>query len=349
MSAEADHLRNPKESRLPSGHYLLMPNPGFLAGMAFKMTREQMRKPHIKFSELDHGLFDENANKAQAEYDSLLSLLSMHLGFGNIIIVKNKVTVVKTGKYGDPSFHSEDYPDLKEFKNIKLRFASSLDSPWTRDCFVSIGNVTFVNPDNIGDFEESETVIKSVLGEGGSVLQAKKTVLVSEDLWTSRKNDKDFQLLKDMGFIVAPLPQIDPLKQKFEFNESHIDGHAALIVDKDNNLRLLVADSYSRQGNGTRKKINFAAETIGAEITEIDDTNLPPLALNLVQFEDKSVIVSGSETNDLVFPLALMLGGEKVLTTPVPMIEIPRFFFGGIRCMTNVLPNSVLKRFETLV
>ncbi len=350
MSAELDHLRNPKESRLPSDHSLLLPNPGFLPGAAFNKTRDQMGKPNATYSELDHDLFRENCDMLYGEYISILSVLTKHLGSSNITIIKNKMTMgFKNSKTGDLSLVDQDLPEISEFKNIRINSFIDYPSVWTRDGFTSIGPITFLHPLYFLYAQESERVIKSVLGEGGAVLNAGKAVLVSESLWRRRTQDKGCQILKDLGFVVAPLPPVDPSKQGYKFNEDHIDGHAALILDKNGRLRLLITDSYSRQGNGTRKKIRFAAETIGAEIFEIDDRNLPPLVLNFIQFEDRSVVVTEGETRDLTWVLEGMLSNEKVLITDKPIVNIPLSLQGSIRCMTAIVPNSVLKKLETLV
>lgn len=250
----------------------------------------------------------------------------------------------------DYSVKDEALQDLEEYENVSLNAVERHGTIWARDRFMTVGGITFLDPAAFPDFKDSDDAVKSFFGEGGAVLTAGKAVLVSEYLWRIRKQDPGFKILLERGFVVAPLPPVDPDKQKHDwFNESHIDGHAALIVDKDGKLRLLVAESYSRQGNKTREKIRFAADSIGAEMEEIDDTSLPPLALNLIQFEDRSVVVTRGETNDLTFVLASLLGKDKVFQTSIPLVRIPSILARGIRCMTNTLPTSLLRRLESLV
>lgn len=136
-----------------------------------------------------------------------------------------------------------------------------------------------------------------------------------------------------------------PEKQKYDFMEGHIDGHAALIEDENGQLALVVADSYSHQGNHTRKLIRGAAEAIGAEMKEVYDYNLPPLAFNLVQFEDRSIAITNSEARDLEVTLAMLVGKDKVFTTEVPLVKIPELTCGGIRCLTNIISPTFSTNF----
>lgn len=350
MSPEAEKPKEPKGPLLP-GHRLLFPNPGFLYGAAGKLTQEQMGISRARFKDLDKDLFRQNTDNMFTEYIWVLDVLSKHVDRRNITIVKNKVVTLKENpKTLGYSVEDIECPDIEEYENVGLNASDPHGTIWLRDRFMTIGGVSFLNPEAFPYFKDSDDAVKSFLGEGGAVLTAGNAVLVSEDLWRIRKQDPGFAILQRKGFICAPLPPIDPKKQKYDsFNKSHIDGHAALIIDKDGILRLLVAESYSRQGHKTREVLRFAAETVGAEMGEIDDANLPPLALNLIQFKDGSVVASSGETNDLTFVLELLLGKDKVLQTEVPLIRIPSILAGGIRCMTNTLPTSLLRKLETLV
>lgn len=338
---------------LSPGHRLLFPNPGFLIGGASKMTLDEMGLIEAPLSRLNSKLLKRNLGILAEEYFSLLGTIRDHVGKENITLVRNRVLM----KHDDPQtlrdfFSSTEFPDFEGFESVS--FEMSEDNPtkdhhtiWTRDDFTTIGNITFLNPFYFPNFQESETVIKSSLGEGGTVLAAGNAVLINEDLWRIRNQDRGFEILRNLGFTIAPLPAVNQSKQRYSwFVESHVDGHAALILDANEKPHLLVAESYSRQGDSTRKKIRFAADTIGAQVFEIDDSTLPPLALNLIQFADKTVVVTGSETADLTFVLDQLLGEEKVLITSVPLIGIPAILAGSIRCMTNILPANLLKKLE---
>ena len=344
MIVETEKQTAQEKSPLLPGHKLLFPNPGFLGGAAFRMTQEMMGKPDASYSELDHELVMANLDKVMGEYFSILSLLDKHVSRENIVLVQNSMTMAKRDSLtAQLNFESADF-QFQEFENIKLQAFISHPEVWPRDGFMTIGPLTFIHPVYFQDAEESKQIKKSSLAEGGMALHAKNVVLVSELLWYLGKRglDKGFKILKNFGIIIAPLPPVNPSKQLREPHPTHIDSHAALIVDKSDNLYLLAAQSYSRQGKGTLKKIRFAAETIDAKIFEIDDRKLPPLALNFIQFVDKSVIVTGSETADLTFVLQDLLGKEKVLITEKPIVAVPAILGGGIRCMVNTLPTSVI-------
>ena len=351
MSLSPDIERSkPREVKpLLPGHRLLFPNPGFLFGAAGKMTMDEMGLVNVRFKDLPQERLDRNAQILGEEYFYLLGLLREHIGADNIVIVRNRIIMLKDLPDSDfRDVHITHYPDLSEFESVDLSVSQDHPSIWTRDGFSTIGDITFVNPKFFSGVDEDEKVISSSLGEGGSVLVAGNAVLVSENLWIEKNQDRGFNVLKRLGFTVAPLPPVDPNKQKYVFiNESHIDCHAALIIDPSGKLHLLVAESYSRQGNGTRKRIRFAADTIGAKVFEVDDRNLPPLALNFIQLADKTAIVTGSETADLTFVLDNILGANNVRVTSVPLLAIPAMLAGSIRCMTNTIPESLLNQLKT--
>ena len=102
---------------------------------------------------------------------------------------------------------------------------------------------------------------------------------------------------------------------------------------------MVVAKSYAFQGGGTRKVIGEAANAINAEVVEVNDERFPPMALNMLQFADRSIGVTSTETGELENELAIIVGREKVFTTPVPIQLIPEASGGGIRCLTNLVPQ----------
>ena len=326
MFIEGSLGQSEEMSPLPKDHFVLIPSPAFLVGVSMAKTE----------SNLSYLLF---------EYASMFELLAHHVGGENIRIVRNSVATLKKTGTSQRTFTRRNFsfPDTKNFQNITLGAAANYSTVWVRDGFQAIDPYTFINPAYFPGINESQTIKKSMLSEGGMVLHAQRVVLVSDALWQTRRTDRGFNCLEEAGYVIAPLPEVIQSKQKYEFNEAHIDGHAALIVDKNQRLQLLVAESYSRQGNGTRKDITRAAEAIGAGVFEIDDRNLVPLSLNLVQFEDGTIIVSKGQSNDLIFVLQNMVGEDKVLITEVPIVQIPQFLFGSIRCLINIIPKSFLE------
>lgn len=328
---------------IPPDSCVLFPDPAFLFEVAYSKLYKEKKLPLPSVpKEYVYDLLTKTALGVLPEYESILSILRNLVGQERVLLVRKCVVTAKEDKStGALKFDESFFPDLGS-EHITIRTDSNHASLWTRDGFSTIGQFVFLNPRHFKDIYESEFVRYSKLGEGGMVLHSQKSVLVSSTLWKERKTDLGLGILQYMGYKIAPLPLVDHKKQRYEFKEDHIDGHAALITDTSGEPHLLVAQSYSRQGNDTRKKIFFAAETIGAKVIEIDDRNLPPLPLNLVQFDDTSVLVSRGMTNDLTIPLQFLVGKDKVFATEVPIIEIPHMT-GSIRCLVNIIPRSVLE------
>jgi len=342
MCTEDESNIGRKESPLPPGHRLLFPDPGFILGAAFKKTYNDPY--HSSTSrENSHELLMKNVNTLLSEYFSILNPIVNIIGTENIALVKNKITVGKTNKQTqEVNWERLEGPTITEIENINLKSLPDHLSVWLRDSFMNFGSFTFINPEYFPDIAESETIVRSLLSEGGAVLPASNVVLVNKNIWQMRHQDRGYQLLESSDFSLAPLPEVDAARQKYEFTSHHNDGHAALIVDKYGRLDLLAAISYTRQGDGTRKKIRGSVGTVGAELYEVDDRNLPPLALNFFQFADKTVLISESENRDLIQLLQDLVGRDKVIITDKPIIEIPKLLFGSIRCMINTFPNNLL-------
>jgi len=43
-----------------------------------------------------------------------------------------------------------------------------------------------------------------------------------------------------------------------------------------------------------------------------------------------------------------MVGVDKVLITEVPIVQIPQYLSGGIRCLINTVPKSLLEAISVL-
>ena len=330
---ESEHGRREETLLLPLGHKLIFAHFEMVPYIAAK-------DPHLNLNR-DRQTLLGNTDLLMAEYKAILRPLIDHIGVENLALLRN---VEISNEIGSP-------PDI-DIETISARpLSKKVSSPWwPRDNSTTIEDFTFVHPEGIfSAATESDNVIRSYLGEGGTVLHAGKAVLVVEELWKLRKQDKAFPTLQERGFVVAPLPGVVAEKQVFPLAHndgrvSHIDGHATLITDRQGCLRLLIARSYAYQGGKTLGNIQRAADTIGARITIVDDTNLPPLPLNLVQFNDGTIFATKTRDGSLEEALADSVGSEHVLTTEVPIVVLPKITYGSIRCMTNVVPQSFLRQ-----
>ncbi|MDP2585997.1 MAG: hypothetical protein Q8P29_03900 [Candidatus Levybacteria bacterium] len=316
--------------RLKPGHKLSLAGPNFLTAFAFIDKENNALNYAGRVNEKTMiSLFNE--------YDSIYKLLKRLVG-KNLIVIKTDFTVGKSTPTG-PEFKNIDLPNEMSYGSVSAPFLTTFYRSWPRDAHTLINGKILANKDawNI----EKDNIRISGLGEGGKVFTKKNSILVTPDIW---KNSRDeIRGLINIGFKVGYLPFVDPKKQRHDFKENHLDGHSGLIEDKNGQLALVVAHSYSHQGNGTRKLIIRACESIDAQIVEVDDRNLPPLPFNFEQFEDRSIAVTNSEARDLEVTLMNLAGEDKVFKTDVPLVKIPRLTCGGIRCLTNIIPSSVVK------
>ncbi|MBI4089202.1 MAG: hypothetical protein HY424_00685 [Candidatus Levybacteria bacterium] len=317
-----------KTERLKPGCKLLLPSPDFLAAFAYANKENKRVVSTMKPNEKTlYALFEE--------YDAIYSLLAQLVRKENIFVTKTKFLIGKNG--GDILFTEEvRLPQklLDKYRPIGAHFLTSDQYKcYPRDAHTFVDGKILANKNA---WSISEDIVRSGLGEGGRVLTRGKVIFITRDI---NRNFKDETArLRQSGFRIGVLPFVDPREQKHDFKEDHIDGHATLIEGQSGKLSLIVADSYSRQGNHTRRMIREACEFVGVKMVEVDDSNLPPLALNLIQFEDRSIAMTNSEAYDLELTLVNMLGRDKVFTTDVPLVKIPHLTCAGIRCLTNIIP-----------
>lgn len=333
MSHEQDPSTNGVEKlrsaeKLPPGHKLILAGPAFLLALSIS-PEDKLGTFFRKPSQLNGNLLQE----IMSEYDSIFQLFSRIVGPENLIVAKNAITVGKDSPAGIALKDIELPPEL-DYGGVDLGFLTKPYSCWPRDAF-SLLNGRIIGNKNAWNDHDYPTAI-GLLGEGGKVLSKKDAILVTPDIWKTQK--KILKMFKQEGINVGVLPFVETAKQKYDFKEDHIDGHANLLEDKNGELVLLVTDSYSKQGGSTRKNLRRTAEMIGAKLVEVEDTNLPPLPLNFLQFEDRSIAVSNSQAQDLIITLSYLVGQDKVFRTDVPLRTIPKLAGGGIRCLTNIIP-----------
>ncbi len=336
MSVEKIRIIDCSEKRLPPNHKLLLAGPAFLLTFTFFDQEKRIQ------SSPNQGTLERTIE----EYFSIHHLFTLLLGPENILVAKTGI-ILGHQKISEIEWEEITLPeDLimnLGLQETEIPFLSKFHHSWPRNAFNLIGGEIYAKEGAL--VEEIPGIRISPLGDNGSVLHRKNAVLVTQDIWRNHKNE--IEELKEKGFSVGSLPLVNPSKQKYKnFPEEHLDCHACLIEGDDSKLYLVVADSYSRQGKGTRKKIRLAAETVEAEMVEIDDRNLPPFALNLIQFEDNSILMTDSEAKDLEYTLVGLVDRNRVYTTDIPIELIPRLTGGGIYCLTNTLSPQMIQSLE---
>lgn len=209
---------------------------------------------------------------------------------------------------------------------------------WPRNAHTIIGGQVYVVPD-AWKVQDSR-VIKTEFGNGGAVLTKGNAVVAANvaiyDI------EEEVEALRERGIRVGVIPPVSPLSQKCAFAYDDIDCHVALVENRDSELNLFVAKSYFDQDVRTGEEIRRAAEEIESRLTVIEDAGLPPFSFNLVQFSDLSVVMT-SGAPVLEESIMELVGEEKVHTTDVPIVEIPKRKMGGISCMTNITPDFLIK------
>jgi hypothetical protein len=325
-----------QNERLKPGQKLLLAGHSFLAAFAFE--HDINRIPLFK-----NNLNEDRLNNLMKEYFSIYGLLSGLVGKENVLVTDNCLEVGKS-TYGKTVHEEVRLPDGNlNLQTIAAPFITDYYHCWPRDAHSLINGKVLTNKDTWTVQDKDISV--SGLGEGGKVLVKDQAILITPDIYKSSK-DEIGRLIKE-GYRIGVLPFVDPSKQKHEFRADHIDGHASLIKDKDDKLTLVVADSYSRQGNDAMKFIREGCSTIGAKIVGVDDQYLPPLAFNLLQFEDKSIAMASALFRDLEVTLSGLVGGDKVFMTDTPITYIPKLAHGGIRCLTNTIPSWVINNYNS--
>jgi hypothetical protein len=308
--------------RLQHGHKLLLAGPDFLVSFAFldKVDKELRRKS---------GLDEDVLLSLLKEYASIYELLAGLVGKENIIVAKTEFTFGKNSPTG-VQLQSVNLPNELSFGAVEIPPLSKFYRAWPRDAYTLVDAKVLISKDAWST--QGKNMEYSGLAEGGRVLARGKAILVTPDIWKTSKDE--IRSLQERGFKVGRLPFVDPVKQKYDFKENHIEG-------ENGQLYLVVADSYSRQGGHTRSSISQACDSVEVEIVEVDDKNLPPLAFNLVQFDDRSIAMTTSEARDLDVTLSWLVGKGKIFTTEIPLVQIPNLTCGGIRCLSNIIPRCM--------
>lgn len=296
--------------RLPAGYKLVIKGPDSMLATAQKWGDDSI------------------ARALMGEYHSIYYLLSSLLGDGLIALADT------------PGFqpHQLTLP----IPSIYLPQLSQNGRGWPRDAYLEVNGRVFYTP---GAWDEPPAgSTPSRLGEGGKLIHHKDALVTI--LYNNLTCRTELSDLNQQGVRVGLLPVVEQRgnhdEDMDEFCSDHIDGHCSLVEEKGGNLVLLVAESYYQQSEITRDYMSEATRKIGANLVVIGDNNLPHLAFNLIQLGDLSIVMT-SGAQPLQRVLEDLVGANQVYTTKIPIEVIPKELWAGIRCMTNLMPESWLK------
>lgn len=222
-----------------------------------------------------------------------------------------------------------------------------------RDMLVDFDGETYINPNANFNFPDDSGIL-SPLGEGGRVLKLDKKVFVPDPrgfVQTRPKYTKDLKVLSghfQFGFL--PFPQAVEIdkqsKTKKNFPNDHLDRVASFIKGKDNKDYLLLDSHYVAESQAPYGQhwgcIKEACQKLDVTPMVIDrKSDSIPCALNLEQFADGTVLLTGGDSN-LAESVRQLVGVDKVHVTGRPIIYYPLYRNGGVRCMLLHAPQKIV-------
>ena len=299
--------------------------------------------------------------KLRLEYLSIIvSLQRMAINFRIIFVHKDKIDQKVLGAC---------------IKNLGCRivgihpdfFPSSV--PYPRDFTTVLPGLILVNSSvaqQIVQEKDGYLIRISPLGEGGRVLFCQKNLLVSERLSLRDGQSSKPEIPREitiLGIRVGLFPP--PLtirlvsgqvkRQRVYFND-HIDREACLIKGKDNQPHLVVnpriesAEWIGRYAypswkplstDRTLSLIRKRCEPLSIKV-HTPKKMLVPYALNLIQFPDGRVLMTGGD-DAVKETIADIVGEENVFCTDIPIHYFPVWMQAGIHCIVSEAPTPLFR------
>jgi len=198
--------------------------------------------------------------------------------------------------------------------------------------------------------------VVSPYGDGGYVISKNATVIIGK------------MITHDLDPIVTKIQKtrigIFPSVVNYEYSKScdkpdiiynnHIDRVACLLKDPREKIHLvidpqLVLASYSDKNTNdifllepykALKLIKKTFEPIGIKVHWPKSIEIP-CSLNLIQFEDGRVLMTGGE-HSLREVVSSIVGTKNVFETRIPIEFLPVWKRAGIHCLLSEIPDSVL-------
>lgn len=271
-------------------------------------------------------------NDIMDEYRSIHRLLTS-------LIAPNQLIIADT-----PFEEIDCYPELEQAlpNDLKALAVHALPfgrnrTQYLRDTHV-YANGVFISNDETWNLQKPP--FESIFGEGGAVLSRKDVLIPTLEVLDIAQEEGSAESIEDFGFRVGGLQLRDENAEEI-FGESHIDAHASLVEDLAGELHLIATKKYHGQDEFTKAIIAEMTDINDIKLHLVNDANFPPMALNLIQLDDRSIaMTSGApELEDL---LKMLVGARNVHTTDRPIKAIPENTLASIRCLTNTIPQWVL-------
>lgn len=211
-----------------------------------------------------------------------------------------------------------------------------------------------------------QNVIESPFGEGGRVLCSRKIMIVPEyslvnGIRSRPTTENEVAPILKAGMRVGTFPifiagELKSSGAMKHFFNDHLDRISTLIDGKDGKTHLIIdsgaliaRDGHAPGDLGAHIPADEIAQLIAGEYQQlgirihIAPPCKIPYALNLEQFEDGRVLMTGGAP-ELTELIESIIGSRMVTTTSVPIECFPTFKFAGIRCMIAKAPLDFLTK-----
>ena len=209
------------------------------------------------------------------------------------------------------------------------------------------------------------TLLSSPFGEGGRVLSSGTTMVVCERLCEKDGGESRAVTAEDLDPIashgIAVATAFAPVLQRVRTTgptdelaiSDHIDRAGALLSDANGNLHLILGPNVTTARmideeqrlwepvgpRRTKEMLARALRSLGINVHLAPSLKIP-YALNLLQFADRRVLMTGGDTELSRF-IETLVGKGKVVTTDVPIRYMPTWRYGGIRCLVSEEPLPI--------
>jgi len=207
-------------------------------------------------------------------------------------------------------------------------------------------------------------LLTSEYGDGARVLSQGDTAIICDRL-TQKGESLDgghLDIIKKAGMRVARFPpmlisRFSKSRNKpvsFAYND-HLDRGACFIKGRDDKLYLVVDPALVtadwekptdgclwqyRSAQDTKEYLKRIMDPLGVTVCWPKKIEVP-YALNLVQFPDGKVLMTGGDRGVRAL-IAGIVGEKNVFVTPIPIRCYPVWLYGGIGCLIGEIPDSLL-------
>ncbi|MEA2715215.1 MAG: hypothetical protein QOG91_243 [Candidatus Parcubacteria bacterium] len=233
-----------------------------------------------------------------------------------------------------------------------------------RDFATTLPKCVLTNPTvrPVTDMKKGWRIIQSPFGEGGRLLSAGDTVLISDRVRLSGQHSRqtmvaEIKEIESSGVTVGMFPppvsgfySVRGVADSIGFDD-HIDRVACLVRDRldfphlivDHRLHLANVTGETplsweliEPGDAIRL-LQERFKPLGIQVHEAPPS-IVPYSLNLLQFPDRRVLMT-SGVPEIEALIGGLVGSKNVITTRCPIRYYPTWKYGGIRCLVVESPD----------